>query len=168
MKIQFSRASEKIWRHFFSRFFEIETLVNDWRGDLAARRRQGRSQRAIWKKLIRLYLVKNGNRRPLQFKIPGRKIQNCSAYTGSLVYRHLGSCGSLDQLVWDWSGRGQHWPQDVAHKHWPLDLCSTRTDRISLTCFATTVSLLHSPIWERMMLHRRSGVPLGYTMTVSL
>ena len=29
MKIQFSRASEKIWSHFFSRFFEIETLVND-------------------------------------------------------------------------------------------------------------------------------------------
>ena len=32
MKIQFSRASEKIWSHFFSRFFEIETLVNDWLG----------------------------------------------------------------------------------------------------------------------------------------
>ena len=32
MKIQFSRASEKIWSHFFSRFFEIETLVNDWSG----------------------------------------------------------------------------------------------------------------------------------------
>ena len=30
MKIQFSRASEKIWSHFFSRFFEIETLVNAW------------------------------------------------------------------------------------------------------------------------------------------
>jgi len=30
MKIQFSRASEKIRGHFFSRFFEIETLVNDW------------------------------------------------------------------------------------------------------------------------------------------
>ena len=30
MKIQFSRASEKIRSHFFSRFFEIETLVNDW------------------------------------------------------------------------------------------------------------------------------------------
>ena len=29
MKIQFSRASEKIWSHFFSRFFEIETLVKD-------------------------------------------------------------------------------------------------------------------------------------------
>ena len=28
MKIQFSRASEKIWSHFFSRFFEIETLVD--------------------------------------------------------------------------------------------------------------------------------------------
>jgi len=31
MKIQFSRASEKIRSHFFSRFFEIETLVNDCR-----------------------------------------------------------------------------------------------------------------------------------------
>ena len=30
MKNQFSRASEKIRSHFFSRFFEIETLVNDW------------------------------------------------------------------------------------------------------------------------------------------
>ena len=30
MKIQFSRASEKIRSHFFSRFFEIETLVNDF------------------------------------------------------------------------------------------------------------------------------------------
>ena len=30
MKIQFSRASEKIRSNFFSRFFEIETLVNDW------------------------------------------------------------------------------------------------------------------------------------------
>ena len=30
MKIQFSRASEKIRSLFFSRFFEIETLVNDW------------------------------------------------------------------------------------------------------------------------------------------
>ena len=29
MKIWFSRASEKIRSHFFSRFFEIETLVND-------------------------------------------------------------------------------------------------------------------------------------------
>ena len=29
MKIQFSRASEKIRSNFFSRFFEIETLVND-------------------------------------------------------------------------------------------------------------------------------------------
>ena len=29
MKIQFSRASEKIRSHFFSRFFEIETLVKD-------------------------------------------------------------------------------------------------------------------------------------------
>ena len=29
MKIRFSRASEKIRSHFFSRFFEIETLVND-------------------------------------------------------------------------------------------------------------------------------------------
>ena len=29
MKNQFSRASEKIRSHFFSRFFEIETLVND-------------------------------------------------------------------------------------------------------------------------------------------
>ena len=30
MKNQFSRASEKIRSHFFSRFFEIETLVNAW------------------------------------------------------------------------------------------------------------------------------------------
>ena len=29
MKIRFSRASEKIWSNFFSRIFEIETLVND-------------------------------------------------------------------------------------------------------------------------------------------
>ena len=48
MKIQFSRASEKIRSNFFSRFFEIETLANDFcKGTIVHRNKLFRTARNV-------------------------------------------------------------------------------------------------------------------------
>ena len=60
MKIWFSRASEKIRSHFFSRFFEIETLVNDCPPPL----KEPEIQKSLWTRHVLYFWKALGTRTP--------------------------------------------------------------------------------------------------------